>query len=324
MKYPEIFRYALIILLISFTGCKNYKQENSGTVRFGICADVHKEILHDVDLRLKTFITRMNDENVDFIIQLGDFCQPQVFNEPFVDIWNSFKGDKYHVLGNHDMDNHMDTVKFNADYTARYFGMPNRYYSFNKNGFHFIVLDGNEKTDPPKSGYPQYMGPEQLSWLKNDLTTTKLPVIVCSHQSLEWGIDNAAEVRQILEDANQKSGKNKIIACFSGHHHVDHLSVINGIYYIHINSMSYSFLGTDFIHQGRYSKRIDLRFPKIKETAPYKDPLYAIVTIDKDFTINIEGVESEWVGPSPEELGSKRYEGMVAPKISDRLLKALD
>ena len=49
--------------------------------------------------------------------------------------------------------------------------------------------------------------------------------------------------------------------------------------------------------------------------------------------IKIEGTESEWVGPSPQELGrynkldndsaAKMYE-MAVPKISNRLLKPLD
>jgi len=266
----------------------------------------------------------MNKEGVDFIIQLGDFCQPQSYNEPFMDIWNSFDGPKYHVLGNHDMDNDMDSIKFSSDYTVKYNGMPNRYYSFDENGFHFIVLNGSEKKDPLQSGYAHYMGSEQLTWLMRDLAATNFPVFIFSHQSIEWGIENSDEVRKILEEANRQSDKRKVVACFSGHHHIDHCAVINGVYYIHINSMSYSFLGKDYISLGRYSKRIDKRFPKIKETAPYKDPLFAIVTIEKDCTIRIEGTKSEWVGPSPQSLGFNRYKSdMTAPKISDRILEPL-
>ena len=327
------FRPVIFILILFLVGCNDSKKENKETIRFGVCADVHKEIMHDVDLRLKIFVNKMKEKDVDFIIQLGDFCQPQIYNEPFMDIWNSFEGSKYHVLGNHDMTNHMDSVRFTPDQTAKYYGMPNRYYSFDKNGFHFIVLDGNDKTDLPQGGSAPSMGIEQLTWLKKSLYATNLPVVIFSHQSIEWAIENAVEVRKILEESNRQSEKKKVIACFSGHHHCDHAAVINGIYYIHINSLSYKFLGKDYIHLERYSKRIDIRFPKIKEVAPYKDPLYAIVTIEKNGIIKIEGTESEWVGPSPKELGrynkldsdsaAKMYE-MAVPKISNRLLKPFE
>ncbi|MCC6682567.1 MAG: metallophosphoesterase [Phycisphaeraceae bacterium] len=326
----RIITYLSLTVSVLFVGLASAESPDShhdddSSLRFGVCTDVHREILHDVDLRLRTFVRDMNARDVDFIIQLGDFCQPQTFNEPFMDIWNNFEGPKYHVLGNHDMDNHMGSEKFASDFTAKYFGMPDRYYSFDSKGFHFIVLDGNDVQDPPQSGYPSHIGSEQMEWLKDDLSKTNLPTIIFSHQSLEWGVDNAEEVRAILEAVNEQSNSKKVIACFSGHHHVDHLSAIHGIYYVHVNSMSYSFLGKEYIQLERYGARMDTRYYKIKETAPYRDPLYAVVTIAKDGTITIDGTDSEWVGPSPQELGAKRYpDEMVVPRITDRTLAPLD
>ena len=88
-------------------------------VRFGICADVHKDVMHDADARLKTFINRMNKENVDFIIQLGDFCRPYDYNRGFLGIWNEFKGSRYQVLGNHDTDG-----GFTREQTLKFWGYP--------------------------------------------------------------------------------------------------------------------------------------------------------------------------------------------------------
>ena len=48
--------------------------EVPGELRFGVIADVHKDIMHDADQRLRTFVDTMKKEDVNFIVQLGDFC----------------------------------------------------------------------------------------------------------------------------------------------------------------------------------------------------------------------------------------------------------
>lgn len=307
----------LIFLLVLGASCSRHT-----IVRFGVCTDVHKDVMHDADQRLQAFVNEMNEKDVDFIIQLGDFAQPQDYNASFLNVWNSFEGPSYHVLGNHDMDN--DTGKsFSREFTADYLDIPAQYYSFDRNGYHFIVLDGNEVKDPPRAGYPRYIGPEQLAWLKRDLAKANSPVVLFSHQSIEdpEGIENADQVRKILEEAKHESGKNKVIACFSGHHHIDYLKNINGINYIQINSMSYFWLGGDYL-QVRYSNEIDEKYPYIKYTAPYKDPLYAIVEIDSRGVIRITGRESTWVGPDPWELGyPENRKEMISPKITSRVLE---
>jgi len=290
----------------------------SQPVRFGICADVHKDIMHDADQRLRAFVDRMNRETVDFIIQLGDFCRPYAKNDGFMAIWRSFDGPGYHVLGNHDMDG-----GFTPDQTATYYHMPGRYYTFDQGGFRFIVLDGNDKTDPPQQGYARYIGTEQQQWLRRQLEATDRSVIIFSHQSLETpgGVENGAALRAILEDANRAARRAKVIACFSGHHHIDYQRRINGIDYIQINSMSYFWMGGDYQHV-RYSVEIDKDYPWIKYTAPYRDPVFALVTLEPDGSIRIDGTRSTWVGPSPKELGYNTGDDQrIAPSITDRQLE---
>ncbi len=84
-------------------------------------------------------------------------------------------------------------------------------------------------------------------------------------------------------------------------------------------------LGGDYL-QVRYSEEIDEKFPLIKYTAPYKDPVYATVTLEPDGTIKIEGTQSEWVGPSPQEIGYPVEDktDRIVPGISDKILKPLD
>lgn len=288
-------------------------------VRFGVCADVHKDVMHDADERLRVFIDRMNRQDVDFIIQLGDFCRPYPRNDGFMAIWRSFRGPGYHVLGNHDMDG-----GFTREQTAAYCRMPGRHYTFDAGDFRFIVLDGNDRTEPPQQGYARYIGVEQQQWLRQQLGATNKSIIVFSHQSLEdeGGVANNAAVRAILEDANRAAGKRKVAACFSGHHHIDYQRRIGAIDYIQINSMSYFWMGGDYQHV-RYNETIDKNYPWIKYTAPYRDPLFAVVTLEPDGSISIAGTQSTWVGPSPWDLGyPKTRKEQIVPAISTRRMEA--
>jgi len=309
---------SILILPIDLTA---YANKHNSSLRFGICADVHKDIMHDADIRLQAFIDDASGKDLDFIIQLGDFCRPYDTNREFLSIWNSFPGEKYHVIGNHDMDG-----GFSREKVIEFWSSPAKYYSFEKNGFHFIVLDGND-TNPSSdkaSGYARFIGNEQVEWLKNNLKSTSLKCFIFSHQSFEntdIGIENHSEIRQILEDENKASGFNKIIACFSGHHHTDYTTSINDIYYIQINSMSYQWLGENY-KIIRYSEEIDNKYPWIKYTAPYRDPLFAFIEINRE-TIRIEGRKSVFVGPAPKDLGYpvSIENNPITPEISNRILK---
>ena len=324
----KAFEYGSILFLTLFllSGCHDNMARQEGkhkprTIRFGLCADVHKDIIHDADTRLKIFIDRMNREKVDFIMQLGDFCRPYDYNQDFLDIWNQFEGPRYHVLGNHDTDG-----GFTREQTLEFWWAKEKYYSFDLDGYHFIVLDGNDKKEQgPASGYPRYIVKQQAEWLKGDLAKTNSPTFIFSHQSIEntGGVENGQAIRSILEEANRKADFRKVVACFSGHHHADYYTVIEDIYYIQINSMSYEWLGADYRHV-RFSKAIEEVHPWVSYTAPYKDALYAIVTIRSNGTIEIDGIRSEWIQPSPSELGVPEPKEIdkSTPGISSRVLRA--
>jgi len=283
-------------------------------VHFGLIADVHKDVMHDADERLQTFITSANKKDLDFVLQLGDFCRPYDYNKPFLNIFDSYEGEKYHVLGNHDTDG-----GFTQEQVKAFWNMPSNYYSFDKKGVHFIVLDGNDPNPKPWSGYNRYIGDEQKQWLINDLKQTNKPTIVFSHQSLELeydGVANMQEIRKILEDVNNTSGFQKVLCCISGHTHTDYATKINDIYYVQINSASYRWLGGD--HKViRYSKEVDEKFEWIKYTIPYKDPLFTFIKIHNN-KITIEAKKTKFVGPGPEEMNLPKTlpNDPIVPKIS--------
>jgi hypothetical protein len=312
---------SVTIGLLGLIGCAHAPDPRPAPQRiaFAVGTDIHKDIMHDADQRLRAFVDAATRAKVNFIIDLGDFCQPKKVNQGFLDIWNSFKGPRYRVLGNHDMDG-----GFTRPQTVAFMGMPAQHYSFDLGGWHFVVLDGNDPDVPPRSGYASWIGSEQLEWLKADLQATRRPTVLFSHQGLESSLRNGAEVRAALETINRAAGWTKVVAAFCGHDHLDRYARINGIHYVTVNSMSNDWLGEKY-KCVRYSPEIDARFPYIKHTAPYRDPLFALVTLEPG-KITIKGVTSQWVGPSPKDLnfpgsltGDPQKTG-IAPRISSRRL----
>jgi len=319
MKVLKNKHTVIIILLTLIFSCTHNKPDENKSITFGICTDVHYNVIHNATQRLKVFIDDMNRKNPDFIIQLGDFCYPDSTSDDFMNVFRSFKGDRYSVLGNHDKDN--GAIWNDA---VNYFEMPAAYYSFDKKNFHFIVLDGNEISDTT-TNYPRYISSKQLGWLKNDLDKTEKKTIVFVHQSLfdSHGVINQDTVRNILSSQHFKDGKHKVLVCFNGHSHIDAAEKINGVWYVSVNSMSYHWVGGEFKHKS-YQEDIYEKYPWIEYICPYKDALYAFVKVDEDGTVKINGVQSTWVGASPDSLGhvSKYYKReSIVPRISDRVLK---
>ncbi|MDP6738623.1 MAG: alkaline phosphatase, partial [Planctomycetota bacterium] len=244
------------VCILSFRPAAN-GAESLKELRFGMCADVHKDVMHDADERLGAFLEAMAKERVHFVAQMGDFCQPKEANDSFRKVWRSWEGDQYNVVGNHDMDGGASREEF-----RRYLGMEEGYYTFLQQGYRFVVLDGNDRHEGAPRGYPRHIGEEQRAWLEETLAWTTEPVIVLVHQSLQHatGVDNGAEVRAILEGANESAGWGRVLACFSGHHHLDDLVEVEGIPYIQVNSMSYKWVGGAKKHES-YPAEVHAEYP---------------------------------------------------------------
>lgn len=275
---------------------------------FAIGSDFHAPDIPAGEENLSAFVNTARDRNVDFIIELGDFCRLDSASRKFRDIWNSFPGDAYHVIGNHDMDS------YNADEYVAGMEMPGRYYSFDRDGFHFIVLDGNNLYDGTSYTHYQYgnfyrpyeqrahMDPEQMEWLKDDLASTDKRCVLFSHQSIDTYMNNGADVRNILEEANRNAGFKKVVLAFSGHNHSNYTKEINGITYIQINSASYVWCDVPTRSEERYSEAINKRYPLLRYSITYDKPLFAIVTLTPDGA-TVEGRSANFVAPLPSEIG---------------------
>jgi 3',5'-cyclic AMP phosphodiesterase CpdA len=271
----------------------------NGKIRIGMISDVHQDVMHDGMKRLAAFLATMREEKPDFIVQLGDFCKPTAANKPFLDLWDSWAGPRYHVIGNHDMDG-----GFKREQTVEWYGMPGRYYGFDNGGVRFLVLDGNDPGGT-QGGYNRFIADDQKAWLENELKSTKLPVVAMIHQPLdnEWGVVNREEIRAVLEK-DRGPDRAGVAAVFSGHCHQDYVNRIGGIAHVQINSASYVWL-PDNARMNVYDEEFHKKHPHLNHVAPYRDPLWAMVTLDLDAgTVSVDGRASEWVGPDPWERGA--------------------
>ncbi|WP_164122345.1 MULTISPECIES: metallophosphoesterase family protein [Sphingobacterium] len=263
-------------------------------LKFGVITDLHYDLMHDAGERAEAFINAMNQEQPDFIISLGDFCVPKPQNQPLMDTWNKFKGEKHYVLGNHDTDG-----GFTKDQALRFWNINRPYYSFDKEDFHFVILDGNEKPANSKlQGYPRTIDKKQLAWLKEDLQKTNLRTVIFCHQGLDNtnnGLDNGMEVRYLFEQINQKAGFNKVILVLTGHHHSNYHNTINNIHYVQINSSSYYWVDESY-KSTAFTEDFYKKHPILRHTIVYEDPIWAIVEIDGKNKIKINGKKSRFAG----------------------------
>ncbi len=273
----------------------NLFSSDAQVVRLGVIADLHQDVIHDAPRRLGLFLDAMHQQKPDAIIQLGDFAYPSTDNQDFLRQFNEAGYKPIHVLGNHDMD---------AGYTRQQcvdtWGMPGFYSAQRVNGLLLLVLDGNDKDSPThQGGYARFVGPEQVKWLEGQLAGATEPVIVISHQPLAGpsAVDNAKELQDVLG-----RHANKILFAMNGHTHIDYVTEVQGVFYWHVNSASYHWVGGNHIHSS-YPEAVHKKHPYIAYTCPYQEPLYATITIDPESRrVQIEGTQTDWVGSTPAEL----------------------
>jgi len=277
-------RHLPLALLVALVGCRSPADEpQRGSVRFAVISDIHHGLAPDALERLESFVAAVNAraEDVDFAIQLGDFCLAQEGAEACTEAWNRLAVPAYHVLGNHDMD------LTDRDGAMELFGMESSTYSFDVAGWHFVALDlnhlktGEERVPYANSNYyvdaerRAWAGTEDLHRLRADLASTDRPTITFSHQPLGMTFEGdevppqQEEVFDVLLDPESAP----VVACVSGHLHTDRLTWHADVACLSINSASY------FWSRGM---------------VPYRDPVFAFVTLTPDGSVHVEGVESEW------------------------------
>jgi hypothetical protein len=231
--------------------------DGKAKLSFGIVTDVHyadRDLIGSRNYReslakMTECVKLMNDKKVDFFVELGDLKdQGNPITEEstlkYLDtiekVYGQFKGPRYHVLGNHDVDS-ISKEQFLAHVDNTGIAKGSTYYSFDLKGLHFVVLDANYNADGSDYDHGEFdwtdtnVPLKQLNWLKKDLASTTKPVITFVHQQLDvtgsTGVKNGPQVRQVLQDSKSA------LAVFQGHHHAGHYSYIEGVHYYTLKGM---------------------------------------------------------------------------------------
>lgn len=220
-------------------------------LRLGMITDIHyadkpngttKRYYRESIAKMRESVARFNEVKPDFVVELGDLIDeaPTVEGEighlKRIDAeYAKFSGERHYVLGNHCV----------WSLTKKEFlensGMKAEHYSFDRGGFHFVVLDACYRKDGVAYGAKNFVWdntdipPAERGWLADDLRATGKPTILFMHQRTDIvareAITSGAEVRKILEDSG------KVLAVFQGHHHINDHNEINGIHYCTMMAM---------------------------------------------------------------------------------------
>jgi 3',5'-cyclic-AMP phosphodiesterase len=161
----------------------------------------------DVTATLREAIAKVNalPTPPSFVLHTGDLThlsKPEEF-DTLAESLKSLKTDQvFYVPGEHDV------LNDNGDMFRERFGrnaMGDGWYSFDKNGAHFIGLVNVMNL---KAGGLGTLGPDQLAWLEKDVATLKssTPIVVFAHIPLwavypqwGWGTDDSAQALSYLK-----------------------------------------------------------------------------------------------------------------------------
>jgi 3',5'-cyclic-AMP phosphodiesterase len=170
-------------------------------------------------------------------------------------VWNEvLKGEcslpMENCIGNHDIwgKGQKDDMKYGKAWVKDIMELNNTYKSFDKNGWHFIILDSIQPR-PDGSWYNAHLDDEQFDWLREDLRKNnhKTPILIMSHIPIMaasvilggenekpggWRIPNAwihTDARKLVELFYKHKN---VKVCISGHLHLLDKVEYNGVTYL--------------------------------------------------------------------------------------------
>lgn len=212
--------------------------------------DVHIRPEENIPQRYKKCLDDVKKHRIDFILNGGDSIHaadyPDITRERVTEQWaawdecmSSVKSyELFSCIGNHDpwwASPSPEHEMYGKAYVVKRLNIPHRYYSFSRKGWHFIVLDGNNKNIS--------LDDEQYNWLVADLekTATGTPTLLMSHYPV-FG------ATPILVGGNHSDNKklkdlfythrDKVRVMLSGHNHLYDKTLYNEVWYCCNGAMS--------------------------------------------------------------------------------------
>ena len=231
----------LTIFVLLFIQLNSYALDSA--IKFIQVTDVHFQAGNEFCVNtLTNTVTDINKQKgISFVIFTGDNIDRANAKDliAFIKIANKLHRPYYLVLGNHDVFKSQDLSKeqYNEVVRAHKFWPYRKWnYSFRKNGYTFIVLDGAKEVIPGPAGYFRQ---DTLTWFDKELKKNENhPVIIFQHypiiESPDFGRGRIKTHKTYkVEDYYEVLNKHdNVLAIISGHYHVNSESMKDGIYHI--------------------------------------------------------------------------------------------
>jgi manganese-dependent ADP-ribose/CDP-alcohol diphosphatase len=228
--------------------------------------------------KLREAVSSFSTDSMAFIVDLGDLIDNDFASyKPVLNILDSSGLKVWHVTGNHD-------YSVDQKYKKRIpqlEGHKEGYYSFSRDEFKFIVLNGNDVStygagnkkvleeaqqlimkikaegEPNAIDWNGGLGEKQMAWFKSQLdeaAAKNAKVIILCHFPVwpenQHNLLNYREVLTLLEKYNN------IIAWFSGHNHAGNYGNFNLIHFVTLRGMVETEANTSFAEVEIYRNKI--------------------------------------------------------------------
>lgn len=240
----------LVLTATAMAPASLFGSDESPVVRVGLMTDLHyADKSPNGSRHYRETLNKIAEAASEFervkptmLVELGDLIDAadsvsveQSYLKTINKEFSAICPERHYVLGNHCV----DTLQKN-EFLGQVEQMSS-YYSFDRSGIHFIILDSCFRSDGEPYGRRNFVWTDanipaaELDWLQADLKATDKPVVVFAHQRLDvsnnHGVKNNAQVRKIFEDSG------KVLAVFQGHSHKNELMEIGGIHYCTLVAM---------------------------------------------------------------------------------------
>ena len=286
----------------------NEKKQTKKSLRFIHLTDMHLHPGPVPERGIRNLLEEIHslDESPDFVINSGDNIMDSLKRGKEEtarqwDAWHEYYRSKlnfnqYSCIGNHDIwgwglknsEIESDPL-FGKNWAVKELGLQNRYYSMNKNGWHFIFLDSSFR-DSKSQSYIAKLDNEQFVWLENDLKSAGKQAQICvvSHIPI-------VSTSVFFDGTNEKSGDWKVPASWM---HIDARKIkdlfadypnirlaISG--HVHLADKT-NYLGVDYLCNGAACGA--WWFGKYQEFPP----MFAIIDLFEDGSYNSQLVHYDW------------------------------
>lgn len=260
----------LITLLFLFMSIPSIALSQGGPLfSFGVIADVQHAGIDNAGTRhyrsspakLSEAVSEFNRKGVGFVISLGDFINDKMEGYATLNaITSILESPLYHVAGNHDF----NLKESDAGATLRYMNLKRLNYSFVREGWRFVVLNGNDisvyanlpgskkfkeaetmiaemkaRKQPNAQTWNGAIGTSQMAWLEKELKQArkkKERVILACHFPLVTEkkgelLLNSDEVLALIQKYPE------VFACLSGHGHTSQHHHEGGVHHVMFRGM---------------------------------------------------------------------------------------